>query len=151
MSYKKTASKKDASPIRHSKRIGRPRTRFEKMQLLVTRCPEPIYTYLRGLSPFLGPSLTKMFQDMLERFLEEEPWNHGLLWRKPKTAVTFAGGESGRTGWEQINIQATPDLAKKVAQKAILCGVSKACFCYTAMFWWVQYIYPPNKMLLQNR
>jgi len=138
----------DTRPLSvHQKPIGRPRTRFEKMKPVPTRCPEPIYTYLKGISPFLGPSLTGMFNTMLTRFIDERPWEHGLHWRKPKTAMTYAGGKTGRTGWEQVNIQLTPDLAERVSETAVQCGVSKACFCYTAMFWWVQYIYPPNKMM----
>lgn len=82
----------------------------------------------------------------MRRFLAEEPWDHGLHWRKPKTAMTFAGGVTGRTGWEQVNMQLPYDLAEEVESVARTCGVSRAAFCYTAIFWWVQYIYPPAKM-----
>ena len=149
MSEEKT--KIDTRPMSiYQKPIGRPRTRFEKMKSVPTRCPEPIYTYLKGISPFLGPSLADMFNTMLSRFIAEKPWEHGLHWRKPKTAMTYAGGRTGRTGWEQVNIQLVPELADLVTQTAAACGVSKACFCYSAMFWWVQYIYPPNKIMLKK-
>lgn len=142
----------DTRPLSHKqRRIGRPRTRFEQMETVPTRCPDQIYTYLKGISPFRYNSLTAMFDDMLTRFIKERPWEHGLHWRKPKTAMTYTHGQAGRTGWVQVNIQVTPSLAKEVGSQAELCGVSKACFCYTAMFWWVQYIYPPNKMMLTQR
>jgi hypothetical protein len=131
----------------HGRRIGRPKTRLEDLKAVPTRCPEHIYTYLKGIMPFLYGSLTAMFEDMMTRFLQEQPWEHGLHWRKPKTALTFAGGQTGRTGWEQVNMQLPPDLAAEVEQAAEICGVSRAAFCYTAIFWWVQYIYPPSKML----
>ena len=127
--------------------IGRPRTRLEALKTVPTRCPSQIYTYLKGISPFLYGSLTEMFEDMMTRFLKERPWDHGLHWRRPKTSTTFAGGEQGRTGWEQINMQLPPKLADEVSKRSDECGVSNAAFCYTAIFWWVQYIYPPEKMM----
>ncbi len=139
----------DTRPLSHkNRRIGRPRTRFEQMEPVPTRCPDQIYTYLKGITPFRYSSMTAMFDDMLTRFIKERPWERGLHWRKPKTAMTYAHGQVGRTGWVQVNIQLTPALAEQVGNQAQLCGVSKACFCYTAMFWWVQYIFPPNKMVL---
>ncbi|NLP65505.1 hypothetical protein [Paraburkholderia sacchari] len=128
-------------------RIGRPKTRFENLQAVPTRCPSHIYTYLRGITPFLYPSLTAMFEDMITRFLKEQPWEHGLHWRKPKTAMTYAKGMAGATGWSQVNIQLPLELKERVTNVASVCGVSNACLCYTAIFWWVQYIYPPAKMV----
>lgn len=135
-----------ATKSAHGQRIGRPKTRLEDLKAVPTRCPAQIYTYLKGITPFLYPSLTAMFEDMMKRFLDERPWEHGLHWRKPKTAMTFAGGTSGKTGWEQVNIQLPQELAQSVAVTAESCGVSSAALCYTAIFWWVQYIYPPAKM-----
>ncbi|MDR5777006.1 MULTISPECIES: hypothetical protein [unclassified Caballeronia] len=128
-------------------RIGRPKTRLEDLQAVPTRCPAHIYTYLKGISPFLYASLTAMFEDMIGRFLTEQPWEHGLHWRKPKTAMTYANGTTGTTGWSQVNIQLTPELKERVTNTAEMCGVSNACLCYTAIFWWVQFIYPPSKMV----
>lgn len=136
-----------AKPIR---RAGRPRVRLEPLVPVITRCPSQIYTYLKGIMPFNYRSLTEMFEDMLRRFCQEQPWEHGLKWRKPKRAMTVADGKAGRTGWEQVNMQLPEDLAVLVHDTAEKNGVSKACFCYTAMFWWVQYIYPPNKMVIRK-
>jgi hypothetical protein len=130
-----------------ARNIGRPRVRFEALKTVPTRCPAQIYTYLKGIAPFLYASLTEMFEDMMTRFVNERPWEHGLHWRKPKTATTFAGGEQGRTGWEQVNMQLPPKLADLLTKTSTECGVSNAAFCYTAIFWWVQYIYPPEKMM----
>ncbi|CAB3755817.1 hypothetical protein [Paraburkholderia humisilvae] len=143
-----TASSPETRPrSSHGRRIGRPKTRIEGLKAVPTRCPTQIYTYLKGITPFLYSSLTAMFEDMMRRFLAERPWEHGLHWRKPKTAVTLAGGVTGRTGWEQVNMQLPADVAAEVEAAAATCGVSRAAFCYTSIFWWVQYIYPPAKML----
>lgn len=128
-------------------RYGRSRTRLEKLQVVSSRCPAQIYTYLKGITPFLYPSLTRMFEDMLGRFVAERPWENGLHWRRPKAATTIVKGTFGKTGWEQLNIRLSKELAERVRQTAKVCGVSSACLCYTAVFWWVQYIYPPAKML----
>ncbi|MEB0137679.1 MULTISPECIES: hypothetical protein [unclassified Undibacterium] len=130
----------------HGQRIGRPKTRLEALKAVPTRCPTQIYTYLKGITPFLYPSLTVMFESMMRRFLDERPWEHGLHWRKPKTSMSFAGGATGKTGWEQVNIQLPQELALALALTADSCSISNAAFCYTAIFWWVQYIYPPAKM-----
>lgn len=124
-------------------RIGRPKTRHEKLVPISTRCPAPVYVYLKGITPFQYPSLTAMFADMLGRFIKEQPWQHGLHWRKPKTAMSLAGNKMNATGWEQLNISLTEEQAANVEATAAECGVSKACFCYTAIFWWVTYVFPP--------
>lgn len=128
------------------KKLGRPRTQLEKPKVVPTRCPAHMYTYLKMIAPLRWRSLSAMFQDMMARFLEMEPWNHGLMWRKPRTALTFADGMAGKTGWEAVNMQLPPELAERVEHAATLAGVSKAAFCYTAMFWWVQFMYPPARV-----
>lgn len=146
----KPAADQEAVPTikgAQGRNIGRPKVRFEALKTVPTRCPAQIYTYLKGIAPFLYGSLTEMFEDMMTRFVAERPWEHGLHWRKPKTATTIANGEQGRTGWEQVNMQLPPKLAKSVTTASTECGVSNAAFCYTAIFWWVQYIYPPEKMM----
>lgn len=143
---RKTAapSKAVAAEVVTPKRLGRPKTRLEEPRVVPTRCPSNMYTYMKMIAPLEWRSLTGMFQDMMTRFLSMEPWNHGLMWRKPRTALTYQEGVPGRTGWEQVNIQLPPDLADRVDRAAEASGVSKAAFCYTAMFWWIQYVYPPQ-------
>lgn len=140
----KSASPPEPADIVRPRRLGRPRTRFEEPKVVPTRCPANMYTYMKMIAPLEWRSLTAMFQDMMTRFLDTQPWNHGLLWRKPRTALTFQEGVAGRTGWEQVNIQLPPDLAERVEIAAVTAGISKAAFCYTAMFWWIQYVYPPK-------
>jgi hypothetical protein len=126
--------------------VGRPITRFEPPTVIVTRCQNYLFTYLKGISPFLGPTLGSMFEMMFERFITEKPWEHGLPWKKPKIVMSQTDDRE-RNDWQQVNINLSPDLAEKVKNVASLCGVSKASFCYTGMYWWAQYIYPPNKIM----
>jgi hypothetical protein len=90
-----------------------------------------------------------MFADMLRRFLDEKPWQHGLHFRKPKTTLAHAGSTVATTGWEQINILLTVELAEELGKAADACGQSKAAFCYTAIFWWVSYVFPPAQFKLE--
>lgn len=108
-----------------------------------------MYLYLKGLYPKRGwPSLTAMYDDMLTQFIDERPWEHGLTWRKPQTTLVHVGGLENRTGWIQVNIQVDIGLAKaaeKIAHSVPKdTKVSMAMFAYTAIFWWIQYIHPPQ-------
>jgi hypothetical protein len=99
--------------------------------------------------PFRYPSLTAMFADMLRRFIDEKPWEHGLHFRKPKTPLSHGGGNIATTGWEQVNLLLTHELAEEVTKVAEHCGHSRAAFCYTAIFWWVSYVFPPAQFRLK--
>ncbi len=127
------------------KKIGRPIERTEKLATLPTRCPVEVIRYLKGLAGSQGWTLTTMYEDMLRRFVEDRPWEHGLIWRKPKVATATIGGMPGTTGWVQVNIQIPADLAEQCEAISEAVGISKAALGYTAMFWWCQYIYPPAR------
>ena len=131
------------------RRLGRPKSRHEKLIPVSTRCPGTIYVYLKGITPFRYPSLTAMFADMLRRFIDEKPWEHGMHFRKPKTILAHAGSTAATTGWEQVNILLSPEVAAEVKNVANACGQSKAAFCYTAIFWWVSYVFPPAQFKLK--
>jgi hypothetical protein len=134
-------------PTPPKKRRGRPITRFEKKVILPTRCPDHVFTYLKAIQPFLHRSLTAMFEDMLTLFIKERPWERGLHWRKPKSVSIHKNGVDGQTSWRQVNIEVCSELSKQVAHEANVCGQSKASFCYTAIFWWVQHKYPPREVV----
>lgn len=130
------------------KKLGRPRSRFNELKTIPTRCPEHMYLYLKSLYPQRWASLTGMYDDMFRQFIAERPWEHGLVWRKPKATLVHVGSLENRTGWVQVNIQVDINLSKaaeKVAEALTNEGarVSMAMFAYTAIFWWVQYVFPP--------
>lgn len=130
------------------KLLGRPQSRFNELKTIPTRCPEHMYLYLKSLYPQRWASLTGMYDDMFKQFIAERPWEHGLVWRKPKATSVHVGAAENRTGWVQVNVQIDIDLSKeaqKVAAALTAEGmrVSMAMFAYTAIFWWVQFVYPP--------
>src|SRR5260364_187041 len=133
--------------LRSGERSGRPRTRLEALQIVPTRCPMQIYTYLKSIAPYLYPSLTQMFEDTLRRFFTERPWEHGLHWRQPKSALTVAGKNLWQTAWTQVNMRLPEERVAQRHQAVQVCGISLAGVCDTAVFWWAQYVYPPMKMI----
>jgi hypothetical protein len=142
---KRPSAEADTRPQSHKKRrIGRPHTRFEKLVSISTRCPDSVLTYVKKLYPSLYHSMTAMFEDVLTRFIKERPWDHGLLWRQPKGVLRYIDGEPMRTGWSLLNIQLPPNLAEQVKHLSLTSRVSVASLCYTAIFWWIKYIYPPK-------
>lgn len=130
--------------------LGRPVVRTEPLKPIPTHCPTQMYTYFKAIYPYHWKSLTEMFEDMMTRFVEEEPYKHGLVFRKPRTSLEKLGESSGLTGWSQCNVRLPLGIAEKVKAVAITYDQSSAAVCYTAMFWWAQYVYPPKVVLKQS-
>ncbi|ACT52123.1 hypothetical protein [Methylovorus glucosotrophus] len=122
--------------------VGRPRSRLESLAVIQTRIPEPMYRYCKVVQSIRYPSLTEMFEDMLIRFDTERPWEHGLLWRQPKSAISYHDADAMRTGWKQININLKKDLKSKIITTCKTLNISMSAYSYTALYWWIQYVYP---------
>jgi hypothetical protein len=136
---------------------GRPAFREGALEPLQTRVPSQLRDYLKALPVLTLPdgrrygSQQVMFEEMLLRFIAGKPWKEGLAWRRSRAAVRYKAGEvQDGTGWVQINMMVEPDLAEAVrAQVERLAmspdadpDLSVASFCYTAAYWWAQYVYP---------
>lgn len=119
--------------------IGRPTSRFTPVRIVQTRVPDAMYRYCKTIQPLRYETLMEMFDEMLTKFRAEKPWDNGLMWRKPKTALQ-AGG---KTGWKQININMEEDQKVALTSLCEQLGVSSATFCYTAIYWWIEYVNPP--------
>ncbi len=119
--------------------IGRPKSRFTPVRVVQTRVPDARYRYCKTIQPLRYETLMEMFGEMLAKFRAERPWDHGLMWRTPKTAA-HAGG---KTGWKQININMEEEQKKSLGSLCEQLGVSSATFCYTAIYWWIEYVHPP--------
>lgn len=145
-----TRTKKVGVPRVALKRVevtrGRPKTRLEKLKPIPTRCPESLHKYLQAIRPFKYPSLTELYEDMLERFIATRPWEHGVEWRKPRTRLSKRDEYSATTGWIQINVQVQPALKARVVALAVTEGVSQAAIAYTAMYWWAMFIMPASQV-----
>lgn len=126
--------------------LGRPRTRTEEAEFVQTRIPDALHDYLKAVSAFRYKTMANMFEAMFTRFINERPWERGLHFRQPKAAVKNNGTDAAaRTGWSQLNIQLTQDMAAQVKEEAKKRDVSLASYCYSAIYWWCQYVYPPRK------
>lgn len=47
-------------------------------------------------------------------------------------------------GWNTFNLQVSDELKEQVERLCAELDVSMSVFCYTAIFWWVKYMYPPT-------
>lgn len=141
---KDTTPEKKARVVltQHAKRIGRPQSRFNNLKVMQTRVPAPMYKYCKMVQALKYESLTSMFEDMVKIFIKEQPWQHGLLWRRPKAAVTYRDQMAGRTGWTQINIHIDEHKKEEIVLLCKSLDISMATFFYTAIFWWIEYVYP---------
>lgn len=128
-------------------RVGRPPlARLDELDSIPTRCPESLHRYMKSIYPYSYRSLTDMFFDMLTRFIEQRPWDHGLDWRKPKGRIERSGGVVAATGWTQVNVQVPAPMKEKIIAIAKTNGVTNSVFVYTAMFWWAMYIMPARSV-----
>lgn len=137
-------NKKPRTRSPRGKVVGRPRTRMEDLIRKQTRIQEPMRRYLRALSELRFDSMINMFDRMLEQFIEEKPWEHGLQWKRPSSAIQVVQGDRLPTAWKLINIDVRPALAERIQNSATTNGCTEAVFLYTAIHWWVQYMYPPK-------
>ncbi len=136
---------------RHGKLLGRPTKRLVKLDTVPTRCPISLHQYLKAIHPFSHASLLDFHTEILNSFITKRPWEHGLVWRKPKSIMTKSAGFSITTGWRQVNIQMDTEMFAKVSNLSLELGVTKACFLYTALYWYAQYEKPPKSVNLLNR
>lgn len=144
------ANKKKTVLGRAGQPLGRPVVRTEPLKPIPTHCPTQMYTYFKAIYPYYWKSLTEMFEDMMTRFVNEAPYEHGLVFRKPRTSQEKLGESDGLTGWTQCNVRLPYDVAEKVKAIATTHDQSSSAVCYTAMFWWAQYVYPPKVVLKKN-
>lgn len=121
-------------------------TQTEKSDFVQTRCPAQIITYLKSLAMLKYGTLLQMHDDLLKKFIASEPWakNPPLNWRKPRAAQTTSGDAISQTGWKTFNVQVSPAMKEQIMQLSGELGVSASSFVYTALYWWVAYIYPPK-------
>lgn len=106
--------------------------------IIQTRCPVEIIRYLKGLAMLKYGKLMVMNEEMLRQFIMYQPWaaSSPLTWRRPKPRTVL--------GWNTFNLQVSNALKDQVERLCTELDVSMSVFCYTAIFWWVKYMYPPT-------
>ncbi|MFX1767973.1 hypothetical protein PWP93_36500 [Paraburkholderia sp. A1RI-2L] len=121
-------------------------TQTEKSDFVQTRCPAQIITYLKSLAMLKYGTLLQMHDDLLKKFIASEPWakTPPLNWRKPRAAQTTSGEAISQTGWKTFNVQVSPAMKEQIMRLSSELDVSASSFVYTAIYWWVAYIYPPK-------
>lgn len=113
-----------------------------------TGLPSHIQTYLRQLGLVHYGSLQAVYEDMVTKFLALKPWaaNPPLAWREAPTRYSAAGCSVANApltvglaaqveeALEDINCQVWPGHERR--------GITRKTFLYTAVYWWVTYVYP---------
>ncbi|MGS0741119.1 hypothetical protein ACVBEF_04665 [Glaciimonas sp. GG7] len=118
--------------------------RFENMQTVL---PGHVQMYLRQLAIVHYGSLHLLYDDMVKKFINVGPWA-----AKPPLPWREAPMRNG-PGCTVSNVTLSSDIAMMVDQ--ILedinnveypgykrYGITRKTFLYTAVMWWVTYIYP---------
>ncbi|BDB13401.1 hypothetical protein [Acidithiobacillus ferrooxidans] len=111
-----------------------------------TRAPAKMQMYAKTLAFAMGKTLKTMYQEAAERFLREEPWNHGLAWRPTKgltTTLKDTIGQKEATGWMQVNMRLPVELGNTLDRLAAEQNVSLSSLSYTLLYWWTWWVYPP--------
>ena len=111
-----------------------------------TRAPAKMQIYTKTLAFAKGQTLKVMFREAAERFFKEEPWKQGLAWRPTKgltTTLKDTIGQKEATGWMQVNMRFPVDLGNQLERLAAEQGVSLSSVCYTLLYWWTWWVYPP--------
>lgn len=81
-------------------------------------------------------NLKTMYDEMILRFLVEEPWLDGRIqWRQTKA----------KDDWVIVNVTLPTETVERMDDAAAAMDVSRASFLYTAAIWWVSYEYPPQR------
>ncbi|HEX7645833.1 MAG TPA: hypothetical protein VF450_00325 [Noviherbaspirillum sp.] len=132
--------------VKPTRRIGRPVSRFEKLEAIPTHCPESLHRYLKTIYPYRFASLTALYEKMLTQFIDTKMWEHGVDWRKPRTSKVEIEGEAAKTGWVLVNVQVEPDLKQRVRELSVKQDVSMATIAYTAMYWWAMFVMPASSV-----
>jgi hypothetical protein len=118
-----------------------------------TRIPAKMQIYAKTLALAGGKPLRAMFPEAAVRFVRDAPWK-GVLnepggrldWRPTKgltTTLKDSVGQKEATGWMQVNMRFPVDLGKEMERIALQQNVSLSSVCYTMLYWWTWWVYPP--------
>lgn len=125
--------------------LYQPHTADAGRALVQTRLPSPLRSYLRAYAKHHDLKLEALMADILGRFLDLRPDQHGLAWRIPQSNRSEAGSSAG---WIQFNSLVPEELAGKVTGVAMVSGISRATLVYTAVYWFARYMRPPTDSLV---
>lgn len=109
--------------------------------------PATSASYLEQLALLHYGSLSEEYEDMIRKFIKVAPWSAWppLDWRKPPITTPF--------GAVRITVPATTDLHECMDDTIDQINtinrhtldfprITKQVFVYTAIVWWITYVYP---------
>ena len=111
------------------------------MENIQTRVPKAVRKYLRILAAARNQSQAMMFDEMMQMFLDERPWQQAeFVFLKPKTKRTLkkGGSDDEDLNWCLLNVNLCYETAIKVKETTDNLGVSLAAFTFTAIHWWIR-------------
>lgn len=117
---------------------------------LQTTLPAHFQVYLRQLGVVHYKYLHAVHEDMVNKFLRAKPWEaeFPLPWRGAPSRYGVSSA-----GCSVANVALTKELAERVEEvlKELNLmtwkghesrGITRKTFLYTAVYWWVTYVYP---------
>lgn len=120
---------------------------FTNMQTIL---PAHIQMYMRQLAIVHYGSLQATYEDMVAKFIMVRPWeaSPALEWREAPVrtdagcsianiSLSYGLAEKVNKTLEEINDKQYVGFEKY--------GITIKAFLYTAIYWWVTYIYPQRK------
>lgn len=145
--------------------------RKNSYKTFTARAPDQTIAYMKCelVDRLKTGSLDKMFEMMLTKWFTDRPWERQFPWKETmgpsyqvnlEEAITrgdwsaLKDGQVARTaasGWAQINMRISSDLAAKVISLASKQGVSKWTVLYTCIVWWTWFVNPPEEVKERRR
>lgn len=108
--------------------------------LMQTRIPAALRLYLKAYAKQHQLSLEVACQDIFSVFIQQAPWQQGLLWRAP---LSHRSDKGERQGWAQFNLFLPAEMAAQLESLSQQLSTSRASIIYTGLFWFAKHISPP--------
>jgi hypothetical protein len=121
--------------------------RVEQFVNMQTVLPGHVQTYLRQLAIVHYGSLQHVYEDMVIKFIKVQPWaaKPPLDWREAPmrtSAGCTVANVTLSTGLAEMVDQTLEDINTVQYPGHERYGITRKTFLYTAIYWWVTYIYP---------
>lgn len=107
--------------------------------LLQTRLPLAFRIYLKAYAKQHQVTLETACQEILEAFLDCQPWQKGFEFQTPLSNRSDHGEQQG---WRQFNVLLSPELAARIYSLSDENAVSRATITFSGLAWFIQYISP---------
>lgn len=123
---------------------------MEPLVNMQTVLPDHVLTYLRQLAIVHYGSLQAVYEDMVIKFIKVTPWSSTppLPWRdapmRNSAGCTVANVTVSKETADKLD-DALLEINKSSYPGHERYGITRKTFLYTAIFWWVTYIYPQQR------